>query len=131
MEHCLEKPKSIFLSETAVNLKNIDPDINHLKLRTDRYFNDFQRNDESGLTKDSALKIIQNELSAMDREVLGVLSLDENEQPINVSYVATGDLTSAPGASAGNFQDSDSIRGGFSNPVSQSSFRGYRSIRDG
>lgn len=96
MEHCLEKPKSIFLSETAVNLKNIDPDINHLKLRTDRYFNDFQRNDESGLTKDSALKIIQNELSAMDREVLGVLSLDENEQPINVSYVATGDLTSAP-----------------------------------
>ena len=28
-------------------------------------------------------------------------------------------------------QDSDSIRGGFSNPVSQSSFRGYRSIRDG
>ena len=96
MEHCLEKPKSIFLSETAVNLKNIDPDINHLKLRTDRYFNDFQRNDESGLTKDSALKIIQNELSAMDREVLGVLSLDENEKPINVSYVATGDLTSAP-----------------------------------
>ena len=93
MEHCLEKPKSIFLSETAVNLKNIDPDINHLKLRTDRYFNDFQRNDESGLTKDSALKIIQNELSAMDREVLGVLSLDENEQPINVSYVATGDLS--------------------------------------
>lgn len=56
MEHCLEKPKSIFLSETAVNLKNIDPDINHLS----------------------------------------VLSLDENEQPINVSYVATGDLTSAP-----------------------------------
>ena len=96
MEHCLEKTKSIFLSETAVNLKNIDPDINHLKLRTDRYFNDFQRNDESGLTKDSALKIIQNELSAMDREVLGVLSLDENEKPINVSYVATGDLTSAP-----------------------------------
>lgn len=96
MEHCLEKPKSIFLSETAVNLKNIDPDINHLKLRTDRYFNDFQRNDESGLIKDSALKIIQNELSAMDREVLGVLSLDENEKPINVSYVATGDLTSAP-----------------------------------
>lgn len=96
MEHCLEKPKSIFLSETAVNLKNIDPDINHLKLRTDRYFNDFRRNDESRLTKDSALKIIQNELSAMDREVLGVLSLDENEQPINVSYVATGDLTSAP-----------------------------------
>ena len=32
----------------------------------------------------------------MDREVLGVLSLGENEQPINVSYVATGDLTSAP-----------------------------------
>ena len=26
MEHCLEKPKSIFLSETAVNLKNIDPE---------------------------------------------------------------------------------------------------------
>lgn len=46
MEHCLEKPKSIFLSETAVNLKNIDPDINYLKLRTDRYFNDFRRNDE-------------------------------------------------------------------------------------
>ena len=32
IEHCLEKPKSIFLSETAVNLKNIDPDMNHLKL---------------------------------------------------------------------------------------------------
>lgn len=32
---------------------------------------------------------------------------------------------------AGNFQDSDSIRSGFSNPVSQSSFWGYRSIRDG
>lgn len=96
MERCLEKPKSIFLSETAVDLKNIDPDMNHLKLRTDRYFNDFQRKDENGLKKDSALKIIQNELSAMDREVLGVLSLDENEQPINASYVATGDLTSAP-----------------------------------
>lgn len=65
MERCLEKPKSIFLSETAVDLKNIDPDMNRLKLRTDRYFNDFQRK-------------------------------DENEQPINVSYVATGDLTSAP-----------------------------------
>lgn len=51
---------------------------------------------EGSEKKDSALKIIQNELSAMDREVLGVLSLDENEQPINVSYVATGDLTSAP-----------------------------------
>lgn len=58
MERCLEKPKSIFLSETAVDLKNIDPDMNRLKLRTDRYFNDFQRKDENGLKKDSALKII-------------------------------------------------------------------------
>lgn len=92
----LRKTQEYFLIRNSGKSYKIDPDINHLKLRTDRYFNDFQRNDESGLTKDSALKIIQNELSAMDREVLGVLSLDENEQPINVSYVATGDLTSAP-----------------------------------
>ncbi|MFR4355843.1 MAG: JAB domain-containing protein [Clostridia bacterium] len=96
MEHCLEKPKSIFLSETAVNLKNIDPDINHLKLRTDRYFNDFQRNDESGLTKDSALKIIQKDTANRLKYCGQILGIEVKDsliigKDVSYSFAAAGE----------------------------------------
>lgn len=91
IEWISEKPQSVFLSEHSVQIKNIDPAMNCLKLRADRYF---KSNHESGITEESALAIIQNELSAMDREVMGVLSLDENAQPIHVNYVVIGDLNS-------------------------------------
>mgnify|MGYP004483279505 CR=1 FL=1 len=88
----LSHPESVFLSEAA-NLKNVDADQKWLKLKIDRYFQN--PDPEHELTKESALNIIEHELSAMDREVVGVISLDEEERPVNVSYAAIGDLDSA------------------------------------
>lgn len=85
------KPESVFLSASAANVKAIekaDPSLNRLKIRTDRYFNA-----EDEVTKESALQMIQEDLLGMDREVVGVLSLDADEKPINVNYVSIGDLT--------------------------------------
>ncbi len=86
-------PESVFLSKSAANVKAIekaDPSLNRLKVRTDRYFKA-----EDEVTKESALQMIQEDLSVMDREVVGVLSMDENENPINANYVSIGDLTGA------------------------------------